>query len=111
MDRSECNMQHMEIYVSDTNTINTTPPAVNEHGFILKKPSKVAKAPKVAKVAKAPKVAKTPRVTKMSRALDVFRANKDSPLKDVQAKIADELGVGFERAYGYVRAIVTNKLA
>jgi hypothetical protein len=96
-------------------TTTTTPVVMNEFGFVLKQPkkaaAKAAKAPKAPKAPKAAKAPKAPRVTKMTRAIDVFRANKSLPLKDVQAKIAAELGVAFERAYGYVRTIVNQKLA
>lgn len=93
-------------------TTTTEAPVMNEFGFVLKQPKKAAaKAPKAAKAAKAPKAPKAPRVTKMTRAIDVFRANKGIPTKDIQAKIAAELGVAFERAYGYVRTIVNQKLA
>ena len=99
-------------------TATTEAPVMNEFGFVLKQPKKAAaKAPKAAKAQKAPKAPKAakapkaPRVTKMTRAIDVFRANKGIPTKDIQAKIAAELGVAFERAYGYVRTIVNQKLA
>ena len=95
-----------------TTATTTEAPVMNEFGFVLKQPKKAAtKAPKAPKAAKAPKAPKAPRVTNMTRAIDVFRANKGIPTKDIQAKIAAELGVAFERAYGYVRTIINQKLA
>jgi len=88
---------------------------MNDYGFVIKQPRKAPKkaspsAAKAPRAARAPKAPKAPRVTKMSRAIEVFRANKGAPLKDVQAKIAAELGLTLERAYGYVRTIVNDKL-
>lgn len=100
-------IQTTEYRMSDTTT-TTEAPLMNEFGFVLKNKPKAAKtaATKAAKTPKAPKAPKAPRVTKESRAFAVYEQNKKLSGKDLQAKIAAELGVSLERAYGYTRLVL-----
>ncbi len=92
---------------------------MNDFGFVLKTPTKKVKTKadpgttpvKKVKTKADPGTTAVKKVTKIARAVEVYRANEALPLKEIQSKIASELAIDFNRAYGYVRAIVNQKLA